>query len=96
MTRLHRKLAVRSTPQGLIIRPFDSTAHGPYQGSAVLVKWKTSTPVKVDQHQEVKEEGEGEHSTLLIVDGVAGLLKGFSGELLATCFHFPTDLIILP
>ncbi|GAA5953997.1 hypothetical protein JCM3765_000719 [Sporobolomyces pararoseus] len=81
MTRLHRKLAVRSTPQGLIIRPFDSTAHGPYQGSAVLIKWKTSTPVKVDHYQEVKEEGEGELSTL-IVDGIGGLLKGFSDNYL--------------
>ncbi|GAA5900530.1 uncharacterized protein JCM6883_002873 [Sporobolomyces salmoneus] len=81
MPRLHRKLAVRSTTRGLIIRPYDSSAHGPYQGSAVLIKWKTSIPVQLEQYQETKEEQEDDSSTL-IVDGIAGLLKGFSDNYL--------------
>jgi len=76
MSRLHRKLAVRSTTQGLIIRPFDSTARGPYRGSAVLVKWKSNAPTQLSDWQEEKESDE----TLLVVDGIAGLLQGFAGE----------------
>jgi hypothetical protein len=84
MARLHRKLAVRSNPQGLIIRPFDSTAQGPYRGSAVQIKWKTSNPVQLNEYQEDKEDQENDSSTL-IVDGIAGLLKGFSGEQYLLC-----------
>lgn len=77
MSRLHRKLVARSTRAGLIVRPFDSNAHGSYRGAAVLIKWKTNTPVQLGDWQETKEDDE--ESMMLHVDGIAGLLEGFSG-----------------
>ncbi|GAA6019986.1 hypothetical protein JCM11491_004889 [Sporobolomyces phaffii] len=78
MSRVHRKLQLHSTARGLIIRPFDASAHGPYRGAAVLIKWKGDSPVQLDEWHEGSEDADAK----LNVDGIAGLLPGFSDNYL--------------
>ncbi|GAA5941804.1 uncharacterized protein JCM15063_000776 [Sporobolomyces koalae] len=80
MARPHRSLAVRSTPRGLIVRPYDDAATGSYRGAAVLVEWRADAPVPLDDWQ---DDPHGDPDDMLIqVDGIAGLLKGFSDNYL--------------
>lgn len=70
MTHLHRRLAVSSSPAGLFLRPFDDGSEETYQGSSVKIAWG-STPAP-EAVADWKEEAE----SVLVVDGVAGILQG--------------------
>ncbi|GAA5833299.1 hypothetical protein JCM11251_005197 [Rhodosporidiobolus azoricus] len=71
MPLVHRKLAVHSSNSCLVVRPFDATQRGLYEGTAVCVQYGLAKPEAVPIWKE-EEGGDG-----LVVDGLAGVLEGF-------------------
>lgn len=77
MPLLHRRLAIHSTPQGLVARPYISGSRGHYSGqNSVRIAWGSLKPELLEEFKE-EEEGDG-----LVVDGLAGILEGFQGSFL--------------
>ncbi|GAA5862137.1 hypothetical protein JCM8547_007751 [Rhodosporidiobolus lusitaniae] len=73
---LHKKLALHSTPAGLVCRPYNPALRGLYEGQAIRIGWGTLKPTLVENWKE-EQDGDG-----LTVDGIAGLLGGFQASYL--------------
>ncbi|KAK4703087.1 phosphatidylinositol 4-phosphatase, partial [Phenoliferia sp. Uapishka_3] len=77
MPATHRRLAVHLTPDGLVVRPRETSGgSSPYRGNAVLVGWGRDTQPK--EMSDWEEEGE----FTVDCEGIAGFLTGFHGSYL--------------
>ncbi|BGP13974.1 hypothetical protein JCM10213v2_001912 [Rhodosporidiobolus nylandii] len=76
MPLLHRSLAVHTTLQGLVLRPYSDAQRGLYSGQAVRIPWRTAKPEALSSWQE-EANGDG-----VVVDGLGGVLPGFQDSYL--------------
>ncbi|BGP46172.1 hypothetical protein JCM10450v2_002012 [Rhodotorula kratochvilovae] len=73
---VHRQLKVHVAADGLVLRPYSSAQRGQYEGQAVRIPWATAQPALIDEWVE-PDDAEG-----VEVDGVGGILAGFSDSYL--------------
>lgn len=72
---LHRRLAIHPDPtRGLVVRPYDASFRGLWEGQAVRIPYGSTKPEETRWKEEQDVPG-------IEVDCVAGLLVGFQGAL---------------
>ncbi|GAA5835493.1 hypothetical protein JCM9279_004558 [Rhodotorula babjevae] len=77
---LHHHLAVHLAPEGLVLRPHATDDKQQHRRQAVRVPWGSAEPAACEWGDDgTSSEGD---SLVLVVDGVAGLLVGFSDKYL--------------
>ncbi|GAA6057686.1 hypothetical protein JCM3770_003842 [Rhodotorula araucariae] len=72
----HQHLKVTPTAQGLVLRPHNRESSGLYDGQAIRIPWGTVLPEEVDRYVRDAEQDD------IGVDGVGGILVGFSDSYL--------------